>query len=193
MLAPILAGLRDIQGVVGSFVVDDHGGLVAADLPAFFDTHALALAAPRLRRLADALTSQGHALKQATLHFANHRLWLQPEPGLLLCVVAPAECNFAALRMGANLVARRLRTHVAAPWNAGIPVPVPVEPSTESISPSLGSTLVDEGAARSGTHGTPPAARSSGSWLRSRVPGASASSSGRRQFRGRPIDDDGAR
>lgn len=176
-LASTLATLRDVDGVVGSFVVDDQANVVAADLPAFFDAAALALAAPRLRRLSEALALKDEALQQCTLRFASHRLWLQPGAGVLLCVLAPIHCNLAALRMGATLVCRR----VADALKDG---------SASMSASALGSSAAlrrEDVAAQSGSGLPTPSASSS--WWRSRVPGASAPKSGaRRQFRGRTVD-----
>lgn len=196
MLATTLSGLRDIEGVVGSFVLDARGQVLDADLPAFFDAQALLAAAPRLGRLIETLASSHGTLHQAVLRFSTHRLWLQPGRGILLCILVPHECNFSALRMAANLVAKRLATApCGAPESSGVPLPIEPSPSVSGSRVFVGSDRVEDVAAQSDAHltaGSPSSSRSSGTWWRSRVPGSSSSSSTRRQFRGRPIDDDSA-
>lgn len=162
-----LKGLRDIDGVVGSFVVSTDGTLLGSDLPGVFDVESLTEAAPRLARLFEAINSHGGDLAHCVLRYTEHLLWLHPfEEGNVLCIIAPSAANLASLRMGARLVARRLPRLIRDPF-ASISSSNPVLDVPDLPAPDSGS--------------------SSGTMRASPVPGA-PKPRGRRLFRGRPVD-----
>jgi predicted regulator of Ras-like GTPase activity (Roadblock/LC7/MglB family) len=104
-----LPPLRDLRGVIGSFVVTEVGRPVARDLPALFDVTVLAEVGPRALRLAElAARAEGPGPRWCTLHYAGHVLLLRPLQGGLLCLLADSTVNLAAARMGMNLAARAL-------------------------------------------------------------------------------------
>lgn len=53
-----LRSLRDVGDLLGSFVLDDRGGLVARDCPAVFDDDCLEEAASRILRLRETLDAE---------------------------------------------------------------------------------------------------------------------------------------
>jgi hypothetical protein len=108
-----LQGLRDVEGVIGSFALDDSGGLVSKDLPAVFHDDVLMESGPRIMRLCEAIEHGGEALDSLVLRFADHKLHIRRSRGGLLCVIADADSNPPALRMALALVARRLGSLVA--------------------------------------------------------------------------------
>lgn len=195
LLSSALAGLRDLGGVIGSFVIDATGAVVGMDLPAFFDRNAIAATGPRLGRLTETLSSRGYELHNVNLRFSGYQLWVQPSRGFTLCVLVPVECNVAALRMAASLVLKRIGSEVVRPESNGIPRFLEPSPSASGSRIVVSSDRVEDVAAQSNAElhrgAAPTSSRSSGAWGRSRVPGASASSSSnRRQFRGRPVDEE---
>lgn len=113
-----LATLRDVAGVAGSFVFQADGSLVAREIHAMFDDGALAEAAQRLARLRETFAAVGDELDLAVIRFQDHKLYLKmladggASPGAL-CILAEAGVNMPALRMAANLVARRIGGVVA--------------------------------------------------------------------------------
>lgn len=104
-----LVPLRDVTGVLGSFVVTDLGRLVGRDLPAFFDSAVLAEVGPRLLRLRELFARGDGQPLGCTVLYAAHVLLLRPLRDGLLCVLADAGVNLLAARMGMNLAARELR------------------------------------------------------------------------------------
>jgi predicted regulator of Ras-like GTPase activity (Roadblock/LC7/MglB family) len=108
-----LGTLRDVEGVVGSFVVDSQGGVLARDMPNVVDEHALSGAARRVARLRAALETGGRKAEQCSLRFGSYLLVARPEGRVVLCVLVSGAANLMSLHMGATLVARRLASEVA--------------------------------------------------------------------------------
>jgi predicted regulator of Ras-like GTPase activity (Roadblock/LC7/MglB family) len=103
-----LAGLRDVQGVHGSFVLSEAGGLLGRDLPAVFHDDLLGETGPRIVRLCEALEHGGEALDTLALRFTDHKLHIRRSRGGFLCVIADVTANAPALKMALALVVRRL-------------------------------------------------------------------------------------
>ena len=106
----VLSGLRDVEGVFGSFVLAESGELLGKDLPAVFHDDVFVETGPRVVRLCEAIEHGGEALESLVLRFADHKLHVRRSRGGLLCVIAKLEANASALRMALALVARRLGT-----------------------------------------------------------------------------------
>lgn len=106
----LLAGLRDVQGVHGSFVLSDSGGILDRDLPAVFHDELLAETGPRVLRLCETLEHAGEALENVALRFSDHNLHIRRAGSGFLCVIADAASNAPALKMALALVVRRLVT-----------------------------------------------------------------------------------
>jgi predicted regulator of Ras-like GTPase activity (Roadblock/LC7/MglB family) len=100
--------LRDLPHVQGCFVVSEMGRLLARDLSALFGDDILAEVAPRALRLCETFSHNGEEMRGCTLRFKDHLVLLRPMRDGILCVLASAEVNPLALRMGLNLTVRRL-------------------------------------------------------------------------------------
>lgn len=103
-----LAPLRDLPHVQGCFVVSEMGRLLARDLSALFGDDILAEIAPRALRLCETFSNGSEELRGCTLRYTDHVVLLRPMRDGVLCVLAGAEVNPLALRMGVNLTVRRL-------------------------------------------------------------------------------------
>jgi predicted regulator of Ras-like GTPase activity (Roadblock/LC7/MglB family) len=106
--------LRDVEGVRGSFALNEAGQLLAQDLPATFDTALFAVVGPRVVRFYDALAAQGDAVQQIVMRFTRHELQIRPGRGAFLCVLCESDTNAAALNMAMALAARRLEPTLTA-------------------------------------------------------------------------------
>lgn len=104
----VLATLKDVGGVAGSFLFTSKGHLFAREMHSMFDDAALSEAAERLTRLRDTFAAVGDHLELAVIRYQDHRLYLKVLEGGMLCILADGAVNMAALRMAANLVARRV-------------------------------------------------------------------------------------
>ena len=137
-LAASLGTLKDVAGILGSFVFTEDGRLVAREIPALFDDTALSEASGRLTRLRETFAAVGDRLDVAVVRFRDHKLYLKVLGGGMLCIVAEGGVNMPALRMAANLVGRRLVPALervaleppqpAAPPPAATPKPAHVAP-----------------------------------------------------------------
>jgi predicted regulator of Ras-like GTPase activity (Roadblock/LC7/MglB family) len=107
-LVASLGSLKDVAGIMGSFVFTEDGRLVAREIPPLFDDTALAEASGRLMRLRETFAAVGDRLDVAVVRFRDHKLYLKVLGAGMLCIVAEGAVNMPALRMAANLVGRRI-------------------------------------------------------------------------------------
>ena len=128
-----LATLKDVSGITGSFVCADSGRLVAREIPALFEDAVLAEAGSRLVRVGETFAASGDELEMAVIRYGDHRLYLKSLAGGLLCIVVAGPVNMPALRMAANLVARRIGPAVARVRDE--PPPAPDKPPLNEPPP----------------------------------------------------------
>jgi predicted regulator of Ras-like GTPase activity (Roadblock/LC7/MglB family) len=114
MLSQALTGLRDVEEVQGSFVVEGDGSLIARDLPPVFHAQIFADVGPRLARLREMFDGIGGA-PQLTMRFSDHKLHVRAVGTKLLCVLTGAAVNVPALRMAMSLVARQVEAFRGEP------------------------------------------------------------------------------
>lgn len=105
-LSTTLSSLRDLEGIVGSFVVNEAGEVVAKDLPAYFDG-VLEEVGPRVLRLREALDLAQGDVTAYSVRYAGYKLTIRSIGGALIAVIADAKINGPALRMAMNLVIRK--------------------------------------------------------------------------------------
>jgi predicted regulator of Ras-like GTPase activity (Roadblock/LC7/MglB family) len=137
-LVASLGTLKDVAGIMGSFVFTEDGRLVAREIPALFDDTALAEASGRLTRLRETFAAVGDRLDVAVVRFRDHKLYLKALGGGMLCIVAEGSVNMPALRMAANLVGRRIvpaLEHAAHEPPPPAPAPVAAAPRPPGIAP----------------------------------------------------------
>jgi predicted regulator of Ras-like GTPase activity (Roadblock/LC7/MglB family) len=111
----VLEGLRDVRGVLGSFLLSRHGDPLARDMPAVFTDETLVEVAPRIVRLTEAFAADGDEVISCRLRLSEFQLFIQPAGSGMLCALATSDVHVPALRMGLNLAARRLLDLLAAP------------------------------------------------------------------------------
>jgi len=107
-LVASLGTLKDVAGIMGSFVFTEDGRLVAREIPPLFDDTSLVEAGGRLTRLRETFAAIGDHLEVAVVRFRDHKLYLKVLGPGMLCIVAEGGVNMPALRMAANLVGRRI-------------------------------------------------------------------------------------
>jgi predicted regulator of Ras-like GTPase activity (Roadblock/LC7/MglB family) len=110
----LLRTLADVEGVMGSFLLTDSGALVATDLPATFDTAALAEAGPRIARLADLGGSYGEETRFLVIRFAEYKLYVRVLQTIFLGVLVTPAASMPALKAAASVVARRAEAMLVA-------------------------------------------------------------------------------
>jgi hypothetical protein len=108
-LQTVLTGLRDIRGVQGSFLLRAAGGgALARDGLEILDDVNLAETARRLENVFGALSSVCPESDEAVLRFDGMCLFTRRDGRVLLGILADATVSLPALRMGSNLVLRKL-------------------------------------------------------------------------------------
>jgi predicted regulator of Ras-like GTPase activity (Roadblock/LC7/MglB family) len=138
-LTRVLPSLRDVEGVLASFVVSDEGDVVARDLAAFVDDSTLQEVAPRLGRFHEALSSSGDFLDFFVLEFAQQSLHTRRVPNGFLCLLTSPQVNAPSLRMAVNLMARKVGDRIAQQrqmQEALAPTPAPILLQTPAARPT---------------------------------------------------------
>jgi predicted regulator of Ras-like GTPase activity (Roadblock/LC7/MglB family) len=108
MISQVLAAMRDVDGVHGSFVVTKSGALAGKDLPAMFDDAVLTEVGRRIARLNEGLSAGGQDFDNCVMRFADHKLYLRSVPNGFLCVLSTNGVNTPALKMALTLTSRRV-------------------------------------------------------------------------------------
>jgi predicted regulator of Ras-like GTPase activity (Roadblock/LC7/MglB family) len=103
-----LRALRDVEGVLGSYLIDADGELLARDIPVLFDPESLARASVHLSRLRLALESAGGEFEGCVTRFGPHVLLLRAARDHTLVVLCPRGTNLPAVQMSSTLIVRRL-------------------------------------------------------------------------------------
>ncbi len=123
-----LESLKDLEGIVGSFLIDPSGNIVAQDVPSYFGSATYDIA-PRALRLREALSISEGELSSCVLRFGAHKLSFRPVGESLLGVLATAQVNMPALRMATNLVTRKLaKVKLDQPEKPSVPPPPTMRP-----------------------------------------------------------------
>src|SRR4029077_6791040 len=109
----ILAGMRDVDGVHGSFVVSETGVLAGKDLPPMFDDAVLNEVGRRVVRLHEGLCADGDDFDHCVMRLADHKLYLRSVANGFLCVLSPNVVNTPGLKMALTLTSRRVDPLIA--------------------------------------------------------------------------------
>lgn len=104
-----LSGLKDIEGVFGSFLIDISGGVVGLDLPKLFGPPIVGEVGKRLVRLRESFETQGDELRSLDVRYAQQRLYVRVCDSCLLGVLILGNVNMALLSMAASVVVRGRR------------------------------------------------------------------------------------
>lgn len=107
---PTLSALRDLEGVIGSFVLTRTGDICSIDHLGQLAREGLRDAGPRIARLVETLAVES-SFSSCWIRFVQHRLLLRPLNATHLLGVLTAEnVNQPALRMATTLALRKLTT-----------------------------------------------------------------------------------
>jgi predicted regulator of Ras-like GTPase activity (Roadblock/LC7/MglB family) len=112
-LGKSLSSLFDVSGVYGSFLLTPAGDVAARALPEIVDDATLAEVGGRVVRLGETFQTTGIEPELCVLRFAEHKLYVKTIAGGALCVVTGVDVSMPALRMAANLVARKVGADLA--------------------------------------------------------------------------------
>jgi len=163
-----LGTLFDLPEVYGSFLVTPAGSIAARAIPEIVDDATLAEVGGRVIRLGDTFQTIGVSPELCVIRFIEHKLYVKTLPVGVLCIVTGAGISLPALRMAANLVARKVSPEMSRLGGAApLAAPATFQPRTSSTGMAVPPP--------------PPPPPTTSSSLPA-VPGSSA-----RMYRGRPI------
>ena len=131
-----LGSLFDLVGVYGSFLITPAGDVAARALPEIVDDATLAEVGGRVIRLGDTFRTAGIDAELCVLRFAEHKVYIKSLQGGMLCILTGSQVNVPALRMAANLVARKVGPELARRAAAAVPAPAPATVSQARASSS---------------------------------------------------------
>lgn len=103
-----LQGLRDVQGVFGSFVLSRSGRVLCKDLPRMFDDRVFEEIGPRILRLKETLSGDEAGLDNVVIRYSEHKLHLRFLSANVLGVITSASVNALTLKMALTLSSRRI-------------------------------------------------------------------------------------
>lgn len=110
----VLAALKDIPGVVGSFVLNPQGVLVAREMPAIFPDNVFPNLGRRLASVVEALETQVSAVQELLLKFEGHWLLVRRSTHGFLTILTNDAVNFPALKMASNVALKQVAEHLIA-------------------------------------------------------------------------------
>lgn len=142
-IVPILSTLRDVDGVQGAFVISDDGTLIELDMPAMFAPSLFEEVGPRIVRLRETFASGGDEMDACTMRFGDFKLYIRAMQMGFICILASIGVNMPSLKMGAQLVQRRILAEFGLPDGspASSPPPSLAAPSwAGSVYESVSST-----------------------------------------------------
>jgi hypothetical protein len=134
----LLRSLRDVEGVIGSFIWHKNDGLLVRDLPVYFDSSILNEVGPRIERIYEAFRGAGDELDGATLSYAVYKLHLRELDLAYIAVVSGADVNAPTLKMAMHVVGRgvcaELEAATAPQVDTSQPQPMATEPAPARVS-----------------------------------------------------------
>jgi predicted regulator of Ras-like GTPase activity (Roadblock/LC7/MglB family) len=107
-LSVALRSLRDVPGVLGSFVWRRDGQVVASDVPPSCAPSTLAALAIRLQRMCEGFANVGDAFESTTLVFRDYKLHVCGVAWASVGIVVSNRVNMSALQLALQLSLREL-------------------------------------------------------------------------------------
>lgn len=135
-MQPILTSLKDIPGVVGSFVFDLQGALLAKEMPSIYPGEIFPEMGRRLVSVGEVLEQQTTSFQELLLKFEGSWLFVRRTAQCLLSVLVSESVNYPALRMATNVALKRINDHILAHPAGVTPAAAPEpEPAAAAATP----------------------------------------------------------
>jgi len=109
----VLAALKDIPGVVGSFVLNDKGTLVSREMPAIYPDAIYPEMGRRLVGVYEAIALQVTSLGDLVLKFEGYWFLCRRTAQCFLGILTTEAVNFPALKMATNVALKQIDEQVA--------------------------------------------------------------------------------
>jgi predicted regulator of Ras-like GTPase activity (Roadblock/LC7/MglB family) len=159
---PILSSLRDVDGVLGAFVISEDGALIDSDMPAMFAPSLFDDVGPRIVRLRETFASGGDEIDTCTIRFSDFKLYIRAMHRGFICILSSIGVNMPALKMGAHLAQRRILSELGSPDSS------PVSSPPSSLAPPNWTTGAYGPASTTTPASSPPASSKAGLTYRGR-------------------------
>ncbi|MDR3402919.1 MAG: hypothetical protein P4L99_10520 [Chthoniobacter sp.] len=127
----VLTALKDIPGVVGSFVLNDKGTLVSREMPAIYPDEIYPEMGRRLVGVYEAIALQVASLGDLVLKFEGYWFLCRRSAQCFLGILTTEAVNYPALKMATNVALKQIDEQVAS-----LP-PLLAGKSTASAAPAV--------------------------------------------------------
>lgn len=124
----ILAALKDIHGVEGSFVMNTNGELVCRQMPAIFADEIFSELGRRLLSIYSTFDLQVSQFDDLLLKFDGYWLYIRRAAHGFLSILASETVNYPALKMASNLALSQLTTQIQSAK------PIAIAPAATTVS-----------------------------------------------------------
>ena len=128
-----LGSLFDLPEVYGSFLVTPAGTVAARAIPEIVDDATLSEVGGRIVRLGDTFQTIGVSPDLCVMRFTEHKLYVKTLPVGVLCIVTGSGISLPALRMAANLVARKVAPEMSR-LGSSAAAPLPARASSPAFA-----------------------------------------------------------
>jgi hypothetical protein len=110
----VLSALKDIPGVVGSFILADSGALLCREMPAVYPDDMFPELGRRLSGVKEAVETQASPFSDLLLKFESFWLLNRRATGCTLSILTTQAVNYPALRMATNVALKQIEEKVAS-------------------------------------------------------------------------------
>jgi hypothetical protein len=131
-LKDILLHINGVEGVMGSFVFNEQGEVLAHALPAHIGAAAMKQIATLSLNCGRGLQS-AETLKSLEFRYREGRLVIRPSSGVMLCILCNKNIHMHLLSIALNVVGKTL-DHLVSPLQAPADSPSPTSSHTEHVS-----------------------------------------------------------
>jgi len=111
----VLTALKDIPGVVGSFVLSPQGALAAREMPAIYPDEIFSELGRRLATIGEVIESQMGAPREVLMKFEGYWVFIRHTAPCLFAVLVAEAVNFPALRMATNVAMKQIADRMGEP------------------------------------------------------------------------------
>jgi len=127
----VLTALKDIPGVIGSFVLNDKGALVSREMPAIYPDDIYPEMGRRLIGVYEAIALQMASLGDLLLKFEGSWFLCRRTPQCYLGILTSEAVNYPALKMATNVALKQLDEKVPGMT----PLLAEKQPVEEAVAP----------------------------------------------------------
>lgn len=100
--------LRNLKGVSGVFITDDHGNLIASKMPEIYDDSILAEIASGASNILETFKTEIENCRELKLSLELKTLYIREAEKALIFVVVDSDDHIDNLRIASNVAAKRL-------------------------------------------------------------------------------------